>query len=132
MWNEFVTQNLLPTLTSIFCMVLTAAAGLLVAFLNKKKNEIEANMENETAKKYLDMVYETVASCVLMTNQTYVEALKKDNAFTKEAQTVALTKTLMAVESMLGTECLNYLETITFDVEEYLTNLIEAQVNIAK
>jgi hypothetical protein len=63
--------------------------GLLTAyaikFFNAKSAEIQNKVDNDTADKYIQMLTDTVASCVLATSQTYVEALKKDNAFTKEA-----------------------------------------------
>ena len=57
----------------------------IVKFINIKSTEIQANVDNDTANKYIAMVTETISACVIATNQTYVETLKKKNAFTAEA-----------------------------------------------
>ena len=63
--------------------VLTAFA---IKFIKTKSTEIQNKVDNDTANKYIAMLTDTISACVIATNQTYVEALKKDNAFTKEAQ----------------------------------------------
>ena len=45
--------------------------------------------------KYLSMLTETITSCVIATNQTYVEALKKEGKFDLEAQKLRLRKLRM-------------------------------------
>lgn len=101
----------------------------LVDFLNAKRDEAKANTENAVASKYLDMVYDTVADCVQATNQTYVESLKASGSFDAEAQKEAFNQTLTAVTTILTAEAKEYLSTITDDVQTYLTQLIEAEVN---
>ena len=39
--------------------------------------------------KYLKMLSETITKCVIATNQTYVETLKKQGKFDEEAQKIA-------------------------------------------
>ena len=53
----------------------------LVDFLSAKRNELKAKTENETAKKYIDMIYQTVADWVEATTQTYVDSLKSSGSF---------------------------------------------------
>ena len=78
------------------------------------------------------MVADTVSACVIATNQTYVEALKKDNAFTAEAQKAAFNLTYNAVMAILTEEAKEYLEEIDGDITIYITNKIEAEVNLSK
>lgn len=75
------------------------------------------------------MVYDTVVKCVIATNQTYVEALKKNGAFTKEAQEEAFNRTMDAVLAVLSDEAKDYIIAATGDLNTYLTQLIEAEVN---
>lgn len=104
----------------------------LVKFINMKSVEIQANVDNDMADKYIAMVADTVSACVIATNQTYVEALKKNNAFTAEAQKEAFTLTYNAVMAILTDEAKEYLAEIYGDVAAYITNKIEAEVNISK
>lgn len=109
--------------------VLTA---FIVKYINMKSVEIQANVDNDMADKYIAMVADTVSACVIATNQTYVEALKKENAFTVEAQKEAFNLTYNAVMAILTDEAKEYLAEIYGDVSAYITNKIEAEVNISK
>ena len=109
--------------------VLTA---YLVKFINAKSAEIQHNVDNDMADKYISMVADTISACVIATNQTYVEALKKQNAFTTEAQKEAFQLTYDAVMAILTDDAKNYLAEIYGDVAAYITNKIEAEVNISK
>ena len=75
---------------------------------------------------------DTISACVIATNQTYVEALKKGNAFTKEAQEEAFKQTYEAVMAVLTDEAKKYLTAAYGDLTAYITNKIEAEVNLSK
>ena len=126
----------LPLLYEILQVCVIPLLGVLTAyvvkFINMKSVEIQANVDNDMADKYIAMVADTVAACVIATNQTYVEALKKKNAFTAEAQKEAFQLTYNAVMAILTDEAKEYLAEIYGDVAAYITNKIEAEVNISK
>ena len=126
----------LPLLYEILQVCVIPLLGVLTAyivkFINIKSVEIQANVNNDMADKYIAMVTDTVADCVIATNQTYVEALKKQNAFTAEAQKEAFNLTYNAVMAILTDDAKEYLAEIYGDVAAYITNKIEAEVNISK
>lgn len=126
----------LPLLYEILQVCVIPLLGVLTAylvkFINMKSVEIQANVDNDMADKYIAMVADTVSACVIATNQTYVEALKKNNAFTAEAQKEAFNLTYNAVMAILTDEAKEYLAEIYGDVAAYITNKIEAEVNISK
>lgn len=109
--------------------VLTA---FLIKFINMKSAEIQNKVDNETADKYIAMLADTITACVIATNQTYVEALKKENAFTAEAQKEAFNLTFNAVMAILTDDARDYLTEIYGDLTAYITTKIEAEVNISK
>ena len=78
------------------------------------------------------MLTNTIASCVMATNQTYVETLKQKGEFTQEAQKEAFTRTYENVLCILSDECKVYLETSFGDLQTYITNRIEAEVKANK
>ena len=125
-----------PTLALIFDICIIPLLGILttyiVALIRNKIAEINNKTENETAQKYLTMLSETVISCVIATNQTYVESLKKQNKFDLEAQKKAFELTKDAVLEILSHEAIEYLNTIIGDLNTYIDNLIEATVNYKK
>lgn len=123
-WTE-ILQNL-------FVVVIIPLLGLitkyLVQFFAVKNEEIKATTDNETFRKYFDMLNKTISNCVVATNQTYVDALKDKNAFTAEAQKEALQKTYNAIMAILSEDAKGYLSNATGDLQSYIMNLIEAQV----
>ena len=101
----------------------------LVIYISTKKDELKSKTDNELAKKYLDLLNDTIANFVIATNQTYVEALKKGNAFTADAQKAAFEKTYQAVIATLSEEAQKYLPEVVGDLQTYITQKIEASVN---
>ena len=79
--------------------------------------------------KYLTMLSNTIIDCVIATNQTYVESLKKQGKFDLEAQKVAFEMTYNAVINVLSSDAKTYLSNIYGDLNKYITNMIEAEVN---
>ena len=104
----------------------------VIKFINFKSIEIQNQVDNDLADKYIAMIADTISACVMATNQTYVEVLKKQNAFTAEAQKEAFNLTYNAVMSILTDDAKDYLAEIYGDVSAYITNKIEAEVNINK
>ena len=101
----------------------------LVKYINTKSEELEANTDNELAKKYISLLSSTITNCVIATNQTYVETLKKQGKFDAEAQKEAFNMTLNAIMALLTDEAKQYLSEIYGDLNTYITNQIEATVN---
>lgn len=123
-------------LAKIFEVCIIPLLGILtaylVAFIKVKGNEILTHTDNELEQKYLSMLIDTVSECVIATNQTYVEALKKEGRFDETAQKIAFQKTLTAVLAILTDEAKVYLNEAVGDLEKYIYNLIEYEVNMNK
>lgn len=101
----------------------------LIDFLSAKRVEIKHKADNELAKKYTDMIYDTITSCVIATNQTYTESLKQSGDFDVESQKQAFQKTMEAVLAVLTEDAKDYISSTTGDLNVYLTQLIEKEVN---
>ena len=86
-------QETLNTLMSMVILpLLLALSGFAVAWLRKKTQEITANINDATVRKYVDLASDAVTKAVQTTFQTYVDALKAQGKFDKEAQLTALQK----------------------------------------
>ena len=120
----------------LFKVVLIPLLGLLVKyfsqFVNIKAEEIKQKNDNDTFKKYIDMLNDTIQTTVIATNQTYVDALKAQGKFDAEAQKVAFQMTYDAIMKTLGEEAKKYLSSAVGDLNSYITNAIESTVNISK
>lgn len=112
--------------------LLGVLTGYLVTYLKAKGNQIADDTDNILATKYIKMLTETVCTCVIATNQTYVEALKKQGKFDVEAQKKAFQMTYDAIMNILSEEAKEYLKNIYGDLDAFLTNAIEAQVKNSK
>jgi hypothetical protein len=112
--------------------LLGAATLYLIALIDAKKKEIKDKAKSETAKKYIEMLDDTIINCVVATNQTYVEALKKAGSFDAEAQKQAFKLTYDAVMAILTDEAQMYLNEAIKDLNAYITNKIESGVVAAK
>ena len=104
----------------------------LVVWIKGKTKEVQAKTDNEFLQRCLTVLETTVVNAVLATNQTYVEALKKENAFTLEAQQQAFQKTYDTVIASLTEDTKKGLETVTTDLTAYITEMIEAKINEQK
>lgn len=102
----------------------------LILFINKKSQELKATTDNELYHKYIDMLEQTVVNCVIATNQTYVDSLKRQGKFDKEAQIEAFNRTYNQVMLILADEAKVYLESAVGDLNAYVTNMIETQVKL--
>lgn len=126
----------LPLLYQILEVCVIPLLGILTAYIvkyiNVKSKEITNKVDNDTADKYIVMLADTITACVMATNQTYVEALKKQNAFTAEAQKEAFSLTYNAVMAVLTEDAKRYLTEVYGDLTAYITTKIEAEVNVSK
>lgn len=104
----------------------------LVQFIKMKSQEISDKTDSELADKYIQMLTDTITTCVIATNQTYVESLKKQGKFDAEAQKEAFNLTYNAVMAVLTDEAKHYLAAIYGDLTAYITTRIEAEVNVSK
>ena len=122
-------NNLEQIFTVCIIPLLGALTGFIISFIKTKQAEIEAQTKNETVKKYISMLAETINTCVLATNQTYVDALKKKGEFDAAAQTEAFNKTKNAILNILTDEAKKYLTEAYGDLNVYIEEQIEAIVN---
>ena len=126
----------LKILQEIFTVCIIPILGILTKYLvdwiQTKKNTLIQQEENEIKQRYIEMLASTVETCVIATNQTYVNALKDKNAFTPEAQKEAFEITKNAILTILGEEGQDYLKQIYGDLNIYIMKEIEKNVNIQK
>lgn len=130
-------------INKIFQVCLIPLLGILtkyiIQYIHIKSEEIQLkNKESielkhaEKVNKYVKMLSDIITKCVIATNQTYVETLKKQGKFDQQAQEVAFQKTLLAVQAMLTAEAKQCLTEFYGDLDIYITSAIEAAVNEKK
>lgn len=119
-------------LQGILSVAIPLATAYLVTFLKKKSAQVQAQTENEKAQQYVGEITNAVTTAVTATSQTYVDALKANNAFTKEAQLEALSKAKDTALSILSPAAAQFIVEVYGDLNTYLTAKIEETVRVQK
>ena len=123
-------------ITQIFEVCIIPLLGVLTTFLvryiNTKMKTLADTTNDEKQKKYIEMLNNTITDCVIATTQTYVDTLKKQGKFDKEAQEQAFLMTFNAVSGLLTEESKKYLNEAIEDLDLYIKQKIESEVNINK
>ena len=116
-WSEVVI--------SVVSIIVTALASWGVTELTRL---INSKIKDANAKEMLSSAVTTVSDVVKQVYQTYVEALKGQNAVTAEAQKEALAKALETIEAVLPEKVKAYLTDNFGNMEAWLTTQIEAAI----
>lgn len=119
-------------LNQIFSLCIVPLLGILttyiISFIRLKKNDLIVSTNNSLTEKYLNFIEQTIVSCVVATNQTYVNALKDKNAFDEAAQKEAFRLTYEAVISIINEDVQRVVAMVVDDLELYIKEKIEAEV----
>jgi len=119
--NEMIYEILIWALR----LILTGIGTYITYLINK-------HIKNENLKRIALSINEAVQNAALSTQQTYVDALKKQNIFDKAAQKQALSIALTTCKANLTDEAKKWLEANHKDVDAYLTTMLEAAIKIFK
>ena len=82
--------------------------------------------------KYSEIIYaleNLVNKAVITTNQTFVNELKKQGKFDKEAMEEAYNKTFNSIVASLSQSFFEYIDKETIDIDTLLKNMIETSVD---
>lgn len=125
--------NLLQDIFQL-CVIplLGVLTSYLVVFIKNKTKQVTDMTDNAVTDKYINMLSDTVTTCVLATTQTYVNSLKQANAFDAEAQKIALDMTVDTVKAILSEEAKAYLTAAYGDLNALIIQKIEAEINLRK
>lgn len=125
-------EFLLQLLQAVIIAAVPTVTVFLCSFLSKKKEEIKQNMTSETQKRLLDEAMEAVTTAVIKTNQTYVEILKKNGAFSIENQKKAFEKSMQTAVEIMSQEAKDFISATYGYFDKWLSARIEAAVNTVK
>lgn len=124
-----ILLNLVLAVIAAAVPVLTAHA---ISYIKKAKDKAIASTESTKVQGYITEISDAVANAVAATSQTYVDALKKAGAFSKEAQEEAAEKALSACLASISPAAIDFIEEAYDDLKTYLSTKIEAEVRKQK
>ena len=108
---------LITIITICICMMTSKVAKDAARTAPSKYSEIIYGLEN------------IVNKAVITTNQTFVNELKKQGKFDKEAMQEAYRRTYESIVASLSQSFFEYIDEETVDIDVLLKNMIETSVN---
>ena len=123
--NEIIINIISVVVTSIVLPLISIAGAKLIQFINSK-------IKNNKAADLLTTATTIVINAVRSVFQTYVEALKKEGSFNKDAQIIALNKAKDIALTQMTDDVKDNLVTTYGSLDTWLDTNIEATINILK
>ena len=108
---------LITIITICICMMTSKVAKDAARLAPSKYSEIIYGLEN------------IVNKAVITTNQTFVNELKKQGKFDKEAMQEAYNKTFNSIVASLSQSFFEYIDKENIDIDTLLKNMIEPSVD---
>lgn len=125
MSNEIM--NLVETL--VLAPLVVAISSFLIALLRQQTAKIEGKIKDEKVKRLLEIAEGVVTQAVTSVTQTYVDGLKADGEFTKEAQRAAFEQSKEKIYALLTNETMQAIQDNYGSMEEWIKTKIEETVN---
>lgn len=114
-WNDLIISVCSVILTGLA----TWGVSVLTTWMNSK-------LKDKKFARFASEALDIVISCVKATYQTYVEAIKGTDLWTREAQEKALHMALEAAKAQLSEDTKKYIAETYGGLDQYLINLIES------
>jgi len=121
-----MSQEILNIVLAGVSIIVTGLASALVVWI---KQWINTKIKDKKIAQYSSQLTDIIYNCVNEVSQTYVDELKKEGKFNKEAQKIALAKCLEKVKSVMTSELKEWVEETYGDFETFITTLIESTVH---
>lgn len=112
--------------------VATIATGLASWLVTMLTKWLSSKIKDEKMRRCINALNDIIIAAVQSTNQTFVEAMKKDGSFTKEAAEEAFNQTMSIVKAQLTEDLKSFINENFGDIEAFLRAQIEAKVSMLK
>ena len=118
--------NILSCIVTVIILpLITLLGSKLIKWISKK-------IDDENLEKNLIKATNIVLDAVKYVLQTYVDNLKKEGKFTKDAQLIAFNKAKEIVLSQFNEEIKSYIKDNFGDIDSWVDVQIEASINNLK
>lgn len=116
-----ITELIFAILGSILTTLFGYLTTLAIVFITKK-------IKDEKLRKFVLEINNIVIENVKYTYQVYVEGMKNESLFNKEAQQIALQKCKQLCLGKFSDEMKNYIELNFGDIQNWLSDKIETTI----
>ena len=130
-FSEVLNYILYIVLTAILPVVAKYTVNLIKTKI-KESNVIANVTQNENISKIIENAFSNVMDAVLYINQIYVDALKSNGKFDKDAQKNAFNRAYTEALNIISDESKRVIEQTYGSFDKWLKLKIETSVNLAK
>lgn len=130
-FSEILNYILYIVLTAILPVVATYTVNLIKTKI-KEINVIANVTQNENISKIIENAFSDVMDAVLYINQIYVDALKSNGKFDKDAQKNAFNRAYTEALNIISDESKRVIQQTYGSFDKWLKLKIETSVNLAK
>lgn len=123
--NDILLNIISVVVTAVVIPLISIGGTQLIKLINNK-------VKNAEAAKHLSAATDIVLNAVRSVFQTYAEALKEQGKFDEQSQIVALTRAKDIAISQFTEATKAYIKENFGDLDNWLTNQIEATINLLK
>ena len=123
--NEMLLNIISVVVSAIVLPLISIGGTQLIKLINSK-------IKNQEASKLLSDATSIVLNAVRTVTQTYVDTLKANGSFNKDAQLGALNKAKDIALSQMSSDVKDFINANFGDVQLWITNQIEASINLLK
>ena len=116
----------------LMLIAILAMSTFVCKYVYERWNETKFGVKNQKVQAALEAVINAVYNAVVATNQTMVDALKKDGIFDAEAAKKAFSTAKCTVLNILSKEVIDTITEVVGDFNTYLDTLIESTVHEQK
>lgn len=117
----------------VLVYVIDVVVGLVIAVgIPWLANLVKGKVDNEVVQNLVSQAEKTVTECVIMVNQTFVDALKAEGKFDKSAAQAAFELCKNEVLAILSEDAKEAVMSTVGDFEAWLKTQIECNVLLSK
>lgn len=117
----------------VLAYVIEAAAALVIAVVIPwAANLLKGKVDNEIAQNLVTRAEKTVTDCVIMVNQTFVDALKAEGKFGEKEAKAAFERCKHEVLNILSEAAKEAVIATVGDFDSWLRAQIESNVRLSK
>lgn len=127
-----IIVNLLSALAPIAASFLVLLLRHVADYFRQKAAGAASETMAQTVAQYLYLLEQIVARTVDATNQMFVEQLKREGKFDKEAQNRIKNQVIDEVKDQLGLAKIELLQELLGNLDVLIGNLIEARIRSEK
>lgn len=127
-FKEFIQQLMYLVITGILPFVTVYFANYVKAIIQKNSEKAE----NEQIQSLINYAGEAISVAVMTVSQTYVDTMKTQGKFDKEAQAIAKQMAIDKAKELISKEMKSAIETVYSNFDAYLDNYIETIVRESK